>query len=45
MRGTCVLKAEDVNILCSEEGQDGCELVFGVNDKAAGVEGGKGEVA
>ena len=45
MRGTCILEAENVYVMSSEEGKDGCELVFGVNDKAAGVEGGKGKVA
>ena len=45
MRGTGILEAEDVDVLCSEEGEDGCELVLGVYDEAAGVEGGEGEVA
>ena len=45
MRGTGILEAENVDVLCSEEGEDGCELVLGVYDEAAGVEGGEGEVA
>ena len=40
-----VLEAEDVDVLGSEEGKDGSELVFGFDDEAAGVESGNGEVA